>query len=148
MGGWGWKGQTQPSWSSTLLHLLKHINVDSGNIGEDSYTETLDVKENPYHSPHQTKQPTECDPVAFAMKTQCSMSLKHKRNTRGRFTKDKHHTSVFGWEWNALAARDFTVCLRIHIFMLLCVKYVRIPGGNISRGGQKACSKGRPENRI
>jgi len=82
------------------------------------------------------------------MKSQCYLSLKHKRTTRGRFTKDKHHRIVSGKEFNALAASDFIVCLCIHFFMLLCMKYVRVPGGNILRGGHKACSKARPENGI
>lgn len=148
MGASGWKGQTRTFRGSPLLYLLKHIKVDSGNIGEDVYTETLHVNENLYHSPHWNKQLTKCDLTVFAMKTQCCISLKYKRNTRRRFTKDKHHTSVVGWELNALAASNFTVHLCIHIFMLFCIKYVRVPGGSILRVRHKTHSKARPVNRI
>lgn len=95
-GGPGWKGQTHPSQGRVLLLLPKCVKLGWGNIGEDSYTETLDVKENQYNSPRWPKQPTECDPIDFAMRTQHYTSWKDKRNTRGMFTKDKHCTSALG----------------------------------------------------
>lgn len=49
MGVGGWKGQSQPSRGSALLHSFNHIKVNSDNIGEDGYTETWDEKEKPYH---------------------------------------------------------------------------------------------------
>lgn len=81
-----WYGpRPSPSWYSPSILTTQEI-----------LEKTWDVKENLSCSPHQVRQATEGNPIAFTMKSQRYTCLKHKRNTRGRFTKDKYHTSVLG----------------------------------------------------